>query len=754
MIRTLLIGLFCLFIAPVYADTDAAWQAYQQGQYNRAIQLWEAQLSNASDTEQLQIYSQLAAAYQALGMHRQVFLQLDKALKLADEQNAPTAQILTLSQLSDAWLSIGDLDAALEDAEAAVKLTDNTDDAPQLSAHALNSLANALVAVDELEEAFPLYQQASEAAQRANADDLQLKIALNQLKTAVQGFPLDTVLPLSDRLWSQLQTLSSNQANAGYLLTYGQHLGALLTDPQIAEANRQQLTQRMRDAFAKALNIAQSLQQPRLMSLAYGYQGEIALKHGQLAQAQTLLQQAIFYAHQGQFADVLYRWQWHMAEILEQQGKTEEAIQSYKTAIRVLFPIQQQLEVGQRVLSGSFDENVRPVYYGLADLLLKQAAQATHETVRQELLHSARDIIEQAKLAELLNYFQDDCVSQAKAQQRELDQLVDGAAIIYPIALADRLVLLVSAGEGIQPFTVPVTRQQLDETALELRVRLQTRANKRYFYPAKTLYDWLITPLLPYLQQHQIDTLIFVPDGLLRTVPLATLYDGEQFLIEQYALAITPGLTLLDPQTVDWSNAEVLLAGLSDAVQGYPALPNVPKELSHIAEAAKRSTTLLNTDFTSPKLRETLKATEFAAMHLATHGEFSADPAYTYLLSYDEQMTMDKVQKVIGLGSFRKQPIELLTLSACRTAVGDDRAALGLAGVAVKAGARSAIATLWFVDDEATALTMTRFYQTLMQTAGMTKAKALQQVQVELLHNVRFEHPAYWAPFLLIGNWL
>lgn len=97
--------------------------------------------------------------------------------------------------------------------------------------------------------------------------------------------------------------------------------------------------------------------------------------------------------------------------------------------------------------------------------------------------------------------------------------------------------------------------------------------------------------------------------------------------------------------------------------------------------------------------------------------------------------------------------MELLTLSACQTAAGDDRAALGLAGVAVKAGARSALATLWFINDQATALLITEFYHQL-RDPDLSKAKALQRAQLILLNDRRYQHPGYWSPFLLIGNWL
>jgi len=141
-------------------------------------------------------------------------------------------------------------------------------------------------------------------------------------------------------------------------------------------------------------------------------------------------------------------------------------------------------------------------------------------------------------------------------------------------------------------------------------------------------------------------------------------------------------------------------------------------------------------------------------VHIASHGKFDKDPRKTFLLTYDGKLTMNDLEQLIGMSKFRKEPVELLTLSACQTAAGDDRAALGLAGVALKAGARSAIATLWFINDEATSELVADFYRQQSVNPSFSKAQALQQAQINMLKQEQYKHPAYWAPFLLIGNWL
>jgi len=317
-------------------------------------------------------------------------------------------------------------------------------------------------------------------------------------------------------------------------------------------------------------------------------------------------------------------------------------------------------------------------------------------------------------------------------------------------------VILISFKGKLYQKSLQVTDEELNETALALRINLQTRPHNRFLLYAKQLHDWLISPFETFMIEHQVDTLVIVPDGNLRMIPFSTLHDGKYFLVEKYAMSITPGLKLVDPQRINWNDGKLFLVGLSEGVQEHSPLDNVPQELQNIQLIADPipSKRILNQEYSFENFHEEIKRNQFSVIHLATHGEFSADPEHTYLLTYFEKMHMDDLQNAIGLGRFRDKPLELLTLSACKTAVGDDKAALGLAGIAVKAGARSAIATLWYVDDEATSIAISEFYQQLLLNPGISKANALQEMQKKLIQIKRYWHPSYWAPFLLIGNWL
>ena len=194
------------------------------------------------------------------------------------------------------------------------------------------------------------------------------------------------------------------------------------------------------------------------------------------------------------------------------------------------------------------------------------------------------------------------------------------------------------------------------------------------------------------------------------------------------------------------------MAGLSKAVQGFPPLPYVKAELDEIREFYPGER-LFNESFRGSSLKKALRNKEFNILHIASHGEFQGDVGKTFLLAFDGRLTMNELDEYVGLLQFRKDPLELLTLSACDTAAGDDLAALGIAGVAIKAGARSALATLWQVNDLATSILVGEFYRQLRKP-NVSRAVALQRAQLKLLHDPRYEHPGYWSPFLMINNWL
>ena len=236
---------------------------------------------------------------------------------------------------------------------------------------------------------------------------------------------------------------------------------------------------------------------------------------------------------------------------------------------------------------------------------------------------------------------------------------------------------------------------------------------------------------------------------------MSALYDGKQYLIEKYAIATTPSLTVTKPEPFKRQNPKVLALGLtkSSAVDGriYPPLPQVRKEIREIKREFQQTKSLLNQQFTSDRLKQELEQENYPIVHIASHGRFGSEPQDTFLITgNDRTLSMPELDRIIR-NARGTEPIELLSLTACETALGDERATLGLAGVAVQAGAKSAVASLWSLDDGVTPQIVEQFYASL-QNSQLNKAQALQIAQSQLIKQNL--HPAYWASFVLIGNWL
>jgi CHAT domain-containing protein len=243
---------------------------------------------------------------------------------------------------------------------------------------------------------------------------------------------------------------------------------------------------------------------------------------------------------------------------------------------------------------------------------------------------------------------------------------------------------------------------------------------------------------------------------------MSVLHDGKQYLVEKYALALTPGLQLLDPKPLTAIQLDAITGGISKVRpdfaphQNFGDLPKVAEELQTISKIGLTKSSLLNDQFTKQALKQNITASGSPIVHLATHAKFSSKAEDTFILSWDGQINIKELDDLLRDDTFnRKNDIELLVLSACETASGDPRATLGLAGVAVQAGARSTLATLWSVVDESTAQIMGEFYRQLQKsdTTKANKAEILRQAQLTLIKDQKFNHPHFWSPFILVGNW-
>ena len=396
----------------------------------------------------------------------------------------------------------------------------------------------------------------------------------------------------------------------------------------------------------------------------------------------------------------------------------------------------------------AFGSLIEPVYLDYADIYLTRAASMPEGSAeQQQVLRSVRNHLESLKQAEVQDYFENQCAI-GGGSVGDASFSVPGTAVLYPILLPDRLEILIEVDGTLRRFSSPVSRGEATSTTRLLRLGIERMsAGDAYLESAQLLYRWLIASSKPWLDSKRVNTIVFVPSGALRTIPLGVLHDGQRFLIEEYAVATTPAVSLTSPQAAPVEG--VLLGGLTKGVQGFAGLPSVDEEMRMVSSMFP-TMSMKDEDFRLETVRLQLSTADFAVAHLATHGEFNSDYRRSFILMYDDRLTMEGLKSALD---GRATPLDLLVLSACQTAAGDDRAALGLAGVAIQAGVKSALASLWNISDKATADLMTKFYEN-SRAPGATKAQSLRHAQIDLVKSSEFSHPSYWAPYLLIGNWL
>ncbi|NER37998.1 MAG: CHAT domain-containing protein [Oscillatoria sp. SIO1A7] len=357
-------------------------------------------------------------------------------------------------------------------------------------------------------------------------------------------------------------------------------------------------------------------------------------------------------------------------------------------------------------------------------------------------------------------------------------------ALLYMLPSPDGLKVILVTEDGPIHRQIPeANRETLLEVAKKFRGDItnpRKRHTRSYLENAQQLYQWAIAPIESALEEQGIETLVFCVGSGLRSIPFAALHDGEEFLVEKYSMGQIPAFKLVDTLYGDVRNSQVLAMGASE-FQELPPLPAVPVELSAIVCKNQsrpcpfwQGQRFLNQGFTLEHLKSLLDEQKFQIVHLATHAEFlSGDPDSSYIQLWDSKLTMNRMGE-LDLGD---PPLELLVLSACKTAIGDKEAELGFGGLAVNSGVKSALASLWYVSDSGTLALMAQFYRNL-QTAPI-KAEALRQAQLALIREEvslengelrgsrgslplppelrqsgreNLSHPYYWAAFTMIGS--
>ena len=603
------------------------------------------------------------------------------------------------------------------------------------------------------------YLEAMRSYDQAARYDSSLAIRLNQFNLLVdlgkyqeaEAFVANFQLP---------QQLEPNRENVFALLNYSSSLSCLTspaTDVPFCSINGNEQPDRfdkVREIINRAIALSREIQDPIAEAHAISQLAEVYELQGNYKLALDLNQQAILLLEGKSAADITYRLEWQLGRIYRQQGNIDAATMAYSQAISSLEKVRANIVFIDPQVQFSFRDRIEPVYREYADLLLTTT---NNEPPSQDNLRQAIRAINALQLAELENFLGCDLSGLVALDEINVDT---AAAQVYPIILKDRLVTIIDIpGSALTYRETSVSRSQFETTVEALQTNLsQPGKTPEVLEQGQKIYRWLIEPIELILETHpSIETLVFVSDSILQNIPFSALYDGEEYLIQKdYAIAVSPKLELFAP-SASVAPLKVLTGGveIAQTIEGisFPPIAQVEQELNKIATEVKTNDPLIDQAFTEINIKQELERGDFSAIHWKTHGVFSSDYTETFLVAYQDSIKANELRSLLQTASQGGQePLELLVLSACETAKGDNRAILGLAGLTVTTGARSALSTLWRADDRATTLLMSQFYQQL--TLGSTKADALRKAQLSLLEEEGYFAPYYWGTYVLIGNWL
>ncbi|BAY06893.1 CHAT domain-containing protein [Calothrix sp. NIES-2098] len=769
-----------------------------RGETEKALNSWQeatATYSKIGD-ESGKIGSKInqAQALQTLGLYRRATNILEEIKLTLDKQPDSLLKVTGFLSLGNSLRVVGDVDksrqilekscqiqAKISQAEEVCNLKLSLGNKAQVEPNIeqdrlgeiLLSLGNTAQEQQNIEEAIQFYERAASISQKPTT---QLPAQLNQLRLLVQSLSTESITPALSQdilskianLSTKLESLPASRSSVYARINFAQTLVKLTKTGVLAEENIAQDTCTASNSLCTAAKVvatgfqqAKNLEDVRAQAYALGTLGSLYEQTQQWSEAQTLTQQALKLAEGIQARDIAYRWQWQLGRILSADGNTQGnelgAIAAYDKAVKNLKSIRRDLVTVNRDAQFSFRDEVEPVYREYVSLLLPKTGEPTTEN-----LDKARKVIESLQLAELDNFFRRACVDAKPVQIDEIDRQKQ-TAVIYPVVLSDRLSIILSLphqqnNKSLKLHTVILPKNAFEEKIKELHRKIFFRSSRDFLETSQQVYEWLIRPIESDLQNSGVKNIVFVLDGTLQSIPIAALYDREkkEYLIEKkYNIANTPGLELLPPQPLTNKRLQAVVGGLSEARDNFPALPGVKYELEQIKGIFSTAGNFIDNNFTIKKIEEAVKSFPGGILHLATHGKFSSKAEDTFILTWNQRLNVNDFSSVLKTRETNQQTaIDLLVLSACETAAGDSRAALGLAGIAVQSGARSTLATLWSVNDEATAALMIQFYKEIAQ--NQKKAEALRNAQLFLLSgqlNPKFKHPYYWAPFVLVGNW-
>jgi CHAT domain-containing protein len=709
-----------------------------QGKTQNALATWQEATTvyRLAEDETGQLITSLnqAQALQAMGKYRQTKSLLEELVAQMRAKPDTLLKAQGLRSLGVALQTVGDLKQSKEILEESLAISQQLDSSQDIT-NAYFSIGNVAKDLGLYDVAWTYYEEAV----KLSPDQLtQLQAQLNQLSLLIdleRWQPAEEFIPTIETKLSQVPP-SRNSIYARV------NLAEQLMKARADNAFSYDVS-KIGQLLGIAVKQARQIEDYRAEAYSLNQLGKLYQQQGQWNDAHQLTEKSLQLAQTINADDITARSAAQLGAIRQQQNNIKGAIDAYEVAFIQLQSLRSDLVAINPDVQFDFRENIESIYREYVNVLLKQDS--------QENLQQARRVMEALQIAELDNFFRDACLDSFPVV---IDEIDPQAAVIYPVILSDRLEVILSLpGRPLRNYSTPLTSEEVETTLKQFYSSLSPGyPREEGLQVAQEIYDWLIKPAEQELLNNKSTTLVLVPDGFFRSVPMGALYDGKNYLIEKYGLAISPGLQLF-PEGLRGKQPSVLAVGMTEARQGFTSLPKVEQEIEQIV-ASLDSQVLLNQEFTQESFSSILDQQPFPIVHLATHGQFSSNPEETFLLTWSDRISIQDFDDLFAqrnLGII--EPIELLVMSACQTAAGDDRATLGLAGFAMRSGARSTLASLWSVSDEATSELMREFYSQL-SSGQVSKAEALRQAQLAVLADPLYKHPYFWSAFVLVGNWL
>ncbi len=753
-------------------ELNSALQAFQ-----RALKLNEEQNDRAGQAQSL---NSVASAYNELGQFVRAIESYERALKISKDSKDTLGESGILNNMGIVYRNLGQFDRAIKLYQEALKIQQKLGDRVGI-AGTINNLGLVYRNNKEYANALDYYRQALALTKESGKNPAgeavihnNIGFLLNERGLNAEAFKsYQQSLEISQKLTDRINE-SVTLGNIGLLYNSQGQFDVALGYYQQALAVSRQTGDRAGEA--KLYQHIGSLLKERkqnVLAIAYLKQSvniyeEIRKDINSLARQEQKL-----------YADTIAPVYRRLADLLLQQDRVIEAQQvldllKVQEADDYLKNVRGNEQTAKGVEYQPVERQMIALNIELADLQVLESqgkltlpqkerltALVNQEKEANRQFSAFLNSAEVQKLTtELNNDIQQQNVNlkAVVGLQKELKQL--NAVIIYPLVLESRLeIVLVTPSSPPIHRSVQIRQRDISSAVEKFRANLKDSGSEDYKETSQQFYKWLIEPIAAELQQANVQTIIYAPDSRLRYIPIATLYDGKQFLVEKYNInnITASSLTNFNRRGV---NQPKVLAGASTIahsvnVLGKPitfgAIPATKQEVKNIAKVFPNVTELVDSSFTKPTTKTGTDS--HTIIHLATHGSFNTGtPDESFLIFGDsDRLTLKEIDTWVLKG------VDLVVLSACETGIGgkygDGTEVLGLGYQFQHVGARAVIASLWTVSDGGTQKLMEAFYANLKK--GISATESLRLAQISLIRGGEpFDHPYFWSAFFLIGNGL